>query len=58
MIQTETLAQMPLQFVHRLRDLRLKQLEQEQQAAELRSKETGQQTVTPYAMEQLMDELT
>ena len=58
MIQTETLAQMPLQFVHRLRDLRLKQLEQEQQAVEAKSRAAGQPMMTSNAMEHLMDELT
>lgn len=57
MIQIETLAQMPLQFVHRLRDIRLKQLEQQQHDAEIKSKQTGSPAIPAYAAEQLMDEL-
>ena len=62
-IPMEMLAQMPLPFVHRLRDIRIKQLQEAQQQSHGGS--NGNPTILPnalaaqqYAIENLVDELS
>lgn len=49
-IPMEMLVQMPLPFVHRLRDIRIKQLEEA-------NKQNAGGAISPLAIENLVDEL-
>lgn len=58
LISIETLGQLPLQFVHRLRDMREKQRSEEMERTQAASKMNGMPAITPSMAEDIMDELT
>jgi hypothetical protein len=57
-IPMELLAQMPRSFVHRLRDLRIKQLEDAQSNQNNTNMSIGNNIISETAIEDLVDELS